>query len=419
MTQFREFLRSYWTPAGRRALGNFVGLALGQGLGHVCAFVALILLTRSLGPDAFGRVSFALAVQWYLMLLGGLGAGAILVREVARRPDDAERLAASFLTLVSVGAVLLAALHLTTVLLVPLAADERGLHVALALGTSPLAVALVWLFDAFHRQALSAAVIAAAEVLALTALIVLDRAGPLGLPEVGAVYAGKWAAMTVGQFAVFGRFVRRLRGVVDRATIVLLARAGLPVLVSWLVTMIPLTSGILFVRAYHGEAAAGEYGIATQFATGVYLLGVIGNRILQPHLSGPYGLDRGFVRKLAAFELSFVVVLTAVGWAAGLIATRWFLPADYSEVPAILALLLAAVAAILVAGVAQSYLIRFHRERAMMLVNLGGGLGYVAIALVVIPSGGVMGAAATAALVTGAVAGGSVFAAVRYARHSL
>lgn len=417
MNQLRAFLRSYWTPAGRQALGNFVGLGLGIGIGHLCAFVALILLTRSLGPDGFGRVSFALTVQSYLLYVGGLGAGAILIREVARRPADAERLTGAYLALVSLASALVAGLHIAVVLLLPLAAEERGLHLALALGTGPLALALVSLFDAFHRQTLSAAVIAAGEILGLLALIVLDRFDGLGLPQVGAVYAGKWLVMTLGQLAVFGLFVRRLRWAIDQTTMAVLVRAGLPVLVSSLVTMIPLTSGILFVRASHGEALAGVYGIATQFATGVYLLGVIGNRVLQPHISGPYGLDRGFVRKLVAFELAFVVVLTATGWAAGLIATRWLLPADYAEVPAILTMLLAAVAAILVAGVAQSYLIRFHRERTMMLVNLGGALGYVAL-LVGLRSDP-LGAAATAALVCGAVAAGSIVCASRYARHSV
>ncbi len=419
MRRVRAFLRSYWTPAGRQALGNFVGLGLGLGIGHVCAFVAIVLLTRGLGPEAFGRVSFALTVQSYLFQLGGLGAGAIMIREIARRPADADRLTSSDLLLVCVSSAVVAVGHIAVVSVLPLAADERRLHFALALGTGPLAYALIAFFDAFHRQSLSSAVLATGEVLAVMSFLVLDHQGWLALPQVGAVYAGKWAFMTLGHLAVYNGFVRRLRWAADRATVFALARSGLPVVVSSLVILLPLTSGVLLVRAFHGEAQAGVYGVATQLASGVYMVGLIGNRILHPHISGAYGLDRGFVLKLVAFEAGFLLVLMALGLVAGVLATRWFLPADYAEVPAIQGLLLAAGASILVANVAQCYLIRHHRERTMMSLNLCGAIGYVAVGLVVIPAGGTTGAAATAAVVTGATAAASVLVAVRYARHSL
>ena len=68
-------------------------------------------------------------------------------------------------------------------------------------------------------------------------------------------------------------------------------------MLSGLVGMIPLTSGIFFVWWFHGEDDAGIYGLVQQIAVAYMASCAIGTRILQPHIAGPYGHMRSFIKK--------------------------------------------------------------------------------------------------------------------------
>src|SRR5262249_11189193 len=84
----RGLLRSYWTPAGRQALWNLVGLAFCTAVSQGLGFLGLIVLTNGLGPEGYAVVALAASTGWYLGVLGGFGLPPLVVRDLALRPAE-------------------------------------------------------------------------------------------------------------------------------------------------------------------------------------------------------------------------------------------------------------------------------------------------------------------------------------------
>src|SRR5262245_38885991 len=82
------FVRSYWTPAGKQAVGNLAGLLVCQAVGLGCQLVNLAVLTNSISPDDYGKYTLATSIFPYLYVLGTLAGGAIALRELRREPQQ-------------------------------------------------------------------------------------------------------------------------------------------------------------------------------------------------------------------------------------------------------------------------------------------------------------------------------------------
>jgi O-antigen/teichoic acid export membrane protein len=250
------------------------------------------------------------------------------------------------------------------------------------------------LFDVHHRQARGAVVALAAEAQALAAVGLLAWSGRLGLAAVGAVFATKWSLSAAAQFVVYHCSVRRLRWVIAGDEIRLLLRSGWPLLVGALASLVPVNSGIFFVEALRGPTETALYGLACQAASVFLGFAWLGLRILQPHISGPHGLGRSFLRKLALFAVGSLATLAVLGFLAGTLFIRLVLGPAYLGAVRPMGLLLAASFVIGLSGVVQLYLTRFCEERFQMVVYCGTALLYALACPVVVPRWGPAGAAA-------------------------
>ena len=93
-------------------------------------------------------------------------------------------------------------------------------------------------------------------------------------------------------------------------------------------------------------------------------------RIVQPHISGPYGLDRHFLRKLWLFLGCAFGAL----W-AGCAVTAWavvtfMLPAAYGPALPLTFVLMAAATLFATATVLSAYLVRLNEERFVWLASV-------------------------------------------------
>src|SRR5690348_10672565 len=83
----------------RRIAQNFLGMALTSATNMLAGLFISIYVRRTLGPVAYGAISWNMAVLAYLALLANPGLQLIGQREVARNAKDTERLASLILTL--------------------------------------------------------------------------------------------------------------------------------------------------------------------------------------------------------------------------------------------------------------------------------------------------------------------------------
>jgi PST family polysaccharide transporter len=112
----------------RRIAQNFLGMTLASGTNMLAGLFISIYVRRTLGPVAYGEISWNMAVLAYLALLANPGLQLIGQREVARSAQDADRLASLILTLQALLCVAAYALVVAIAL-----ADLRGPRVSLLL----------------------------------------------------------------------------------------------------------------------------------------------------------------------------------------------------------------------------------------------------------------------------------------------
>ncbi len=379
------FLGSYLTEAGRRALRNLLGLALWTVLWQLSGVGVLLLLTRALGPEEFGALSFALTAQTYLTLLGSLACGSVVIREGVQRPGDLDAISTSFLVLTGASSALLCAGGLVAVGLVPMSSGERWLLILVVLGSVPASMNVQPLFDAHHRHARGVAVGALTEVLGLLAMGWLWLSGGPSLPAVGGVYAAKWGLTLAGQLLAYHASVRRLRWCWSPEDMRRIVRSSWPVLLAALPFFVPLSSGVLVLRLRSGAADAALFGLASQVASAYLIFAGLGVQVMQPHIAGRYGLHPGFLAKLVCFTAALLGGLGALALAGGWAVVTFLLPPFYQGAVHPMAWLLGAALLLAVARLAHIYLVRLEDTRFILAAHLASAMLYAGGSLLAPP----------------------------------
>jgi O-antigen/teichoic acid export membrane protein len=82
----------------RRVAANFLGMTLTTGVGMIAGILISVYVRRTLGPEAFGQLSWSLAVLGYLGMISSPGLQIIGQLEIAREPGSAVPVASAILS---------------------------------------------------------------------------------------------------------------------------------------------------------------------------------------------------------------------------------------------------------------------------------------------------------------------------------
>ncbi len=256
--------RALTTPAALRAAWNFGWMVAGAVISQACLVAVILLATWALGPRQFGSFCFILTIQNYLILVGAAGLPAILVREVVTRPAEADGIVGTYLAITwSVGGLVGAAVLVAGPLL-PILPVERLALVVMVLATIPACAQVHVLFDADHRQALAAGVMAVSDLALLAAVLGLWKYGRLQLVSLASCFAVKWVLSTLVLLVIYHRWLRPLRWQISGLEARRFWRSGWPVLAASILGTIPTSGGVIVVRALHGPEEAAIAGLGTQ-----------------------------------------------------------------------------------------------------------------------------------------------------------
>jgi len=405
VTVWRRLREAILSPAGRLSfrVGALLGLtALSQG----CGFGILLLCGNVLGPDGLGLFLFALGVQGFLVLFASGGLGTVAVREVGRRlaeadPAGADAATTAYLLLVCASSALAHGVVAVAVALTPCSAEERAVLFWMLAGNVVGAVSLLPLFDARHRQLRPAFVTVLVDVATLAAFAAVAVAGGLTPPVAMALLAAKWVAIAVGHLALLAALAP-LRWDYRPAVVRAFLRPGPRLLLAGFLVLVPLSGGVVVTRLLRTPADAAVIGLATQIALVHTTAWWQVSRILQPHILGPHGEEAWFVRRLAAGVAAALAGLTVALAGAAAVVFLWLLPPEYRDALLPTGLLLVAATEWGVAAVVWAYLVRRHREGAIMAGYLAGAVVYVPAAMAGTVALGPVGAAAASALAAAA-----------------
>jgi O-antigen/teichoic acid export membrane protein len=361
-------IRPYWTEAGRRAAWNFAGLVVFTGVAQVSGLGVLLLQATNLPPAGFGSVCFALTLQSYLFLIGGAGVGAVVIRDGVQRPEHVDELTTGYFVLTGAFSTTVCVVLLGS-LLFPL--DGQDLAILLVVGFGNIAASMTWapLFDMHHRQALSSAVLAVTEPAGLAATLVLAGCAALTPLTAVAVLVVKWWLIFGLSMLLFRVKVRRVRWEFRPAVLLSLLQSGWPMLLVNFLLMVPLSSGVMLVRWFRGEAETGLFGFVYQVALAHLTLLGLGLRVLYPHVVGRFGLDPGFIRKLALFGFTLCGGSALAALTLGLGVILFVLDPAYRQAIPALVLLLVATTTASVNWLLVGYLVRARDERGLLLIQ--------------------------------------------------
>jgi O-antigen/teichoic acid export membrane protein len=152
-----------------------------------------------------------------------------------------------------------------------------------------------------------------------------------------------------------------------------------------LVAVVPFSSGVFFVRAMRGDADTAILGLALQVANAYLIFTTLGQRIVRPHIAGPFGLDWSFLRKLALFNAGFLGGLLVLAWAGAAVFITFFLTADFRAAIVPMSLLLIGALFTALGRVGSVYLVVLQSERSLMLASGIAAAVYVLGCLFLVP----------------------------------
>jgi O-antigen/teichoic acid export membrane protein len=377
---------------GSTARGALVGIVT-VVLERAVAFVVVLVLARTLSPEAFGRWGYVLAGMTLVQVLADQGVEVAAVARMSAAPAAARGILGATLAW-RVLVWLLLAIPVGAIVLPTLSASENG-----GLGAAGLAASGLVLVGAsislrgvrrargdmigMARTALADALVGG------TAVIVAARAG-VGI-------AGLFATRVVASLAVtltgmLGRDRPDFGGAL-RARMAAIGPVALPLAANALLIAIQTRGGHLAAMSLAGATAVGLLGAAARVTE---VLGVLPEGVLLalfPRMAAEpdaaVRLAGDAARRLATVVLAPVVVLT-IGATA--IATGLFGTSYAGAGPAIAVLAWGALFTV-TGGVTLHALIARGAERPLVAANVVAAALGLALQVVLIPRLGVVGAA--------------------------
>ena len=330
--------------------------------------VGTIVATRYLGLDGFGKLQTAVTFSALFAVLTDVGVWTIACREIARRPEDEQRIL-STASLIGYGLGLLTAVALVGSAFLVYGGDDRSLVrlgvvilAAPVLLTGPLGTSGTYLTA--HQSAVPGAVAGLAAALGFVATLGVVIAADLGFAGIATAYL---VSSLLGAVVVIVAGARRvsLRPAWDRPLARQLLRWALPqgFVVAVTAIYVRVDTVLLSVLGTDGDVAL--YGVSYRVLEFLLLVPVMMTITLFPEMArAPAGSER--LRMLVQGLFAAVVVVAVpmlcvfVGFAPEVVRIAG--GREYDEAAGVLRLIVVAVAFSFGAGVFFNALIALDQQ---------------------------------------------------------
>ena len=357
-----------------------------------------------LGAEGYGVIGFATAVLLYLTRIADAGAELGLgVREIAARPEIADRLASSMIGFRLMLSITLTALTAALSIAFLPSPDD---YVLAAYGLTLLAVGFStrWVHLGLERSARVAIARVAGEATMLAVGLALVRS-PADLVRVPlAQLAGDFLASVV-LLIWLRRLGHRIGAAFDWELIRPILRRAVPLVASALLGLMIYNADFIFLRAMRGPADVGYYAAAYTLISFLINLGIAYSLSLLPTLtrlrSEPEH-QRALYHTASAhvFAAALPVAIGGFLLASGIIAL--FFGPEYAAAVIALQILVWSIPLSLVRDVPIIALMASGREDRVLRTSGAAAASNLALNALLIPRYGIAGAAAATVITEGA-----------------
>jgi O-antigen/teichoic acid export membrane protein len=401
---------------GQRVAANTTYQLAGKAAVLAIAAVSIVVLTRYLGPDDYGRYALALSFMQLFGVLADAGLTTIVVRELSRDRARAHELMANALTLRLVLALATIALAGLVSLLLPYEPDVRTAiliaGVPLLLGSLNSAITAVLQADLRMARAAVADVVGRLAAFAAVLVVVwLD----LGFhAAVGA--AGVGAAVTLVTTWLLVRKLAPVRMAASAEVWRPLLRTSLPVGLALALNEMYVRADTVIISIYRDFDEVGLYSLAYRVLELTTVLGAAFLTSIFPVIARRAREGRLRESVQVAWDV-FVIAGAALAACGAAVAPELIRVAggpDFADAADPLRVLLVAGAIAFVNGVIGYTLIAVDRQRNALWLNATGLAVNVALNLVLVPAYGIVAAAVVTLFSELLVLAGSLWLARRH-----
>lgn len=366
--------------------------------------VALFLLGRYLGDEAFGRYAVALAIPVALESLGDLGTSQTLIRDGAGRParvrGDAVALVPAKLVLASL--IVLASILASRLLGLPDEIAEMILWLAVAKALDSFTILSRSVFEAFERMDFEAASLVLDGVvrLALVVAALLSGFGLVGLAK--AIALSSLVVLVATAAVTLHRFVGLRSWSFAPSRSLAIVGAGLPLATVWLFEGLSFRLDTVVVERYLGDQAAGLFSAAVRLVEPLLIVPMVMAMTILPVLSRHLAEQQDTLARLfrAGLQLALVGALLQAAILVGLadqVTTAAFGP-DFDEAGRIIRVLALALFPLVTRVMLVNAMTALRAQRQLVAVQFAGTLTNLVLALVLVRAIGANGAVAAIVL---------------------
>lgn len=376
----------------------------GQVVGILVALVTLRVTTGYLGVDGFGELAIVLALGGLVVTLSELGVTTTLARELAKAPDDADRLAGSLLCFRLVSSLGLVVVVLVAIPALPYASETKLALAVYLVGV--LAQSLATFPKAFFQTNLQlhlqAAVDLTTKVLALIAVSVVAVLD-LGFHAL----VGGLALVSVAGFTLAFRFLTRFWRPVLRWDAVLgrsLVRTALAIGAVSVIGLLTFQADAILLSLLAPARDVGIYTVAFRFIDTAFVFPGLFVAAVFPIFArlvaeGPGRVDETVNRAFQVLALGSVAVAVAIFSLARPVVLL-VAGADFEDAVVTARILAFCIPFIFCAPVFYNLAIAANRQRSLVWVGLASLAFNLTANLALIPPYTYNGAAAAALLTT-------------------
>jgi len=388
------------SAAAQRAARNATALALSNIVSKGVLFAWQLLLARWLGAEGYGIYGTIGALLAVGAAIPDFGMGLIVIRDVANRPQDANRYLTATLTLQP----LLAALgYVVLAIAAFLFGYETELRALLAFAALSLLVDA--LGNMCHNQLLAVERMVIPAAIATGHVIVLVVLAGIALAAGGGLWGLYAATLVAGllraavYWAALLHIGARPQFPVDWSVARGLLVAGWPIAVTSFLALAYQHADKLITTALIGAEGTGQltagfvivFGVIELLSTTVLV--AVFPLMSRTYASGQRRLFEVMLEKLAFFNLTLSLPIAIFTSLLAVPLSAWVFGAGFTRTADVLRILIWYTVVTMIVNVFAKALLVQNRQRRLMIIRTGGLALNVALLLVLLPALDVPGAA--------------------------
>lgn len=298
-------------------------------LGQFSALLSLLLMSRSVSTEVFGQLSSGIAVQNYVVIIGTLGLRTLVVRDLARNPQELGSIWGTYWLMLGPVGILVASIgHIISGYLFSRSEPEVWMSLWLSCGAYFSILSLVPLLDALGRQSIALGIVAVTEVAFFTALF--SGWIPLDIATLGGAFAIKWFSASLLQVCTLYFSTRPVRFTFCVEQSKRWMRSAFPLLVTGVIMNLPIMGAVIMTRRFLSNKETAVMGLAAQLAAAVLLIGGVAIRYIQPIWRDRTTLQDANTNKTVRFMAVAGVICWFLAISGVYIIVQYWLPAEYT-----------------------------------------------------------------------------------------